>query len=653
MTHLENDETTTVTIGNDSGTGTIKDAGDAIPIVDIERPSPSHEGTGDSIVFTVSQTGLTDKDSTVTVKLDLPGGLGGAVAADILNQEIVFTDSNGAETIYTVAQAVAGIDITIPAGATSNPTFTITPTDDDIYEQSESLGMSITGAVNATVGTSSATGTILDEDATDGTPQEGDKPSVSITATKDTAIEGVDNTLEFSVTQSNQSDFDSTVDVKLNTTDSTINAADIASIVYTNAAGVEITLSTTAKIQDFLTNGASVKIPAGSTSAPVITITVVDDNVYEKSEDLVLDINNAVNATIGTDSATGTILDEDATDGTPQEGDKPTVSVGNATATEGDNLVHSVTINGVTQADVTYEFDLSGVTATDGDDYSSDPTDLVFSDGVTYDPVAGTITVPAGVTDFTVTYPTLNDTILENDETTTVTIDGVIGTGTILDNDIAPTLTVEDNSVIEATGANVSGSFNITDPQSVTALTVSGQDVTNATTTSVIITTSLGELVITGYNAVTGELTYEYTENGNVKDHDVPNREVFDQFAVELTNTIGDKINDTLDIEIIDTVPTANDDKNTISEETDIVSGNVLTSTGAATDDVADDLGADATTVTAVEFGSTTSTVDSTAPTLIQGNFGELTLDANGEYTYDVDNAAIQYLALGEFDRNL
>ncbi|WP_250162896.1 Calx-beta domain-containing protein [Psychrobacter sp. WY6] len=329
----------------------------------------------------------------------MPGGLGGAVAADILNQEIVFTDSNGAETIYTVAQAVAGIDITIPAGATSNPTFTITPTDDDIYEQSESLGMSITGAVNATVGTSSATGTILDEDATDGTPQEGDKPSVSITATKDTAIEGVDNTLEFSVTQSNQSDFDSTVDVKLNTTDSTINAADIASIVYTNAAGVEITLSTTAKIQDFLTNGASVKIPAGSTSAPVITITVVDDNVYEKSEDLVLDINNAVNATIGTDSATGTILDEsnDPTNpGANTEGDKPTVSVGNATATEGDNLVHSVTINGVTQADVTYDFALTPGSATEGlgNDYTNTP---VFSNGVINNG-DGTITVPAGVT---------------------------------------------------------------------------------------------------------------------------------------------------------------------------------------------------------------------------------------------------------------
>ena len=358
-----------------------------------------------------------------------------------------------------------------------------------------------------------------------------------------------------------------------------------------------------------------------------------------------MSISNPVNATVGTDSATGTILDEDngdPNDGSTTDGDKPTVVVGNATATEGDNLVHSVTIEGITQADVTYDFDLSGVTATDGDDYSSDPTDLVFSNGVTYDAVAGTITVPAGVTDFTVSYPTNNDTILENDETTTITIGNDSGTGTILDNDTAPTLTITDNSVTEATGTTVNGTFEVTDLQSVTSLTIKGQEVITAITTPVTIVGSAGTLVITGYDTVNESFTYEYTENGNAEDHSAG--AVFDQFDVVLTNTIGDTINDTLDIEIIDTAPTANDDKNTISEETDTVSGNVLTSTGAAANDVADDLGADATTVTAVEFGSNAST----APTLIQGNFGELTLNVNGEYTYDVDNAAIQYLALGE-----
>ncbi|MGE6351064.1 VCBS domain-containing protein, partial [Psychrobacter sp. NPDC078511] len=483
--------------------------------------------------------------------------------------------------------------------------------------------------------------------AQDGTPQEGDRPTVSITATKDTAIEGEDNTLEFSITQDNISTVDSTVDVKLNSGDSDIDAADISSIVYTDENGTEITLSTQAQIQDFLTNGASVKIAAGQTKAPVITITVADDDVYERSEDLVLDISNAQNATIGTDSATGSIVDEsdDPNDpGANTEGDKPTVSVGDAVATEGGNLVHQVTVNGeTTQADVTYDFNLAdGSTnpAIAGSDYTNAP---VFSNGVINNG-DGTITVPAGVTDFTVTYPSLTDNILENDETTTITIGNDSGTGTILDNDTAPTLTITDNSVIEATGTTVNGTFEVTDLQSVTSLTINGQEVITAITTPVTIVGSAGTLVITGYDTVNESFTYEYTENGNAENHSAG--AVFDQFDVILTNTIGDTINDILDIEIIDTAPTANDDKNTISEEIDTVSGNVLTSTGAATDDVADDLGADnaitATTVTAVD-GNTGAIGSGT-----QGQYGELTLNANGEYVYDVDNAAIQYLALGE-----
>ncbi|MGP9493657.1 hypothetical protein, partial [Psychrobacter sp. AOP7-B1-24] len=89
-----------------------------------------------------------------------------------------------------------------------------------------------------------------------------------------------------------------------------------------------------------------------------------------------MSISSPVNATIGTASDSATILDEDATDGTVNQGDKPSVTVSDATATEGDTLVHSVTINGVTEADVTYDFDLAGNSATDTDDYSSDPADL-------------------------------------------------------------------------------------------------------------------------------------------------------------------------------------------------------------------------------------------------------------------------------------
>ena len=120
-------------------------------------------------------------------------------------------------------------------------------------------------------------------------------------------------------------------------------------------------------------------------------------------------------------SGTGTINDPAA----------PTVSsVSSDSATEGDNLEHLVTLSGATSNPTTYSFTLADGTATAGDDYSNTPT---FSNGVTYDSGTGQITVPAGVSSFTVTYPTLPDAVSDNGETTTVTVGGVSGTGTIND----------------------------------------------------------------------------------------------------------------------------------------------------------------------------------------------------------------------------
>ncbi|MFP3334559.1 hypothetical protein SB761_28100, partial [Pseudomonas sp. SIMBA_064] len=85
----------------------------------------------------------------------------------------------------------------------------------------------------------------------------------------------MDNTLIFSVTQTNLSNLDTTVNVSLGG-NNTVEAADIASISYTNADGVVVTLDKLSEIQAFLADGATVNIPAGSLSAPAITVTVID-----------------------------------------------------------------------------------------------------------------------------------------------------------------------------------------------------------------------------------------------------------------------------------------------------------------------------------------------------------------------------------------
>ncbi|MGL5523208.1 MAG: type I secretion C-terminal target domain-containing protein, partial [Aeromonas veronii] len=69
-----------------------------------------------------------------------------------------------------------------------------------------------------------------------------------------------------------------------------------------------------------------------------------------------------------------------------------------------------------------------------GKDYGS----AVFSHGVTYNAATGQISVPAGVTSFTVSFPTIDDTIDEANETMTLTVGGKTATGTIVDNDDVP-----------------------------------------------------------------------------------------------------------------------------------------------------------------------------------------------------------------------
>ncbi|MFU1566796.1 type I secretion C-terminal target domain-containing protein [Aeromonas veronii] len=104
--------------------------------------------------------------------------------------------------------------------------------------------------------------------------------------------------------------------------------------------------------------------------------------------------------------------------------------------TEGGSLEHTVTLSDATQEATQYDFAIrgNGINPASNLDWGT----AQFSNGVTYNSAIGKITVPAGVSGFTVTIPTVNDRLVEANETLSVTIGGQSGTGTILDNDRAP-----------------------------------------------------------------------------------------------------------------------------------------------------------------------------------------------------------------------
>ena len=130
----------------------------------------------------------------------------------------------------------------------------------------------------------------------------------------------------------------------------------------------------------------------------------------------------------------------------------PTVTtVSSNSATEGSSIVHTVTLSAaVTGSAASYAITLAGGTATGGGtDYTSTLSNGMFSDSVTVS--GGNISVPVGVSTFTVTVSTAGDTIDEANETYTLTIGGTAGTGTINDDDVQPTVTISDATEVAGT----------------------------------------------------------------------------------------------------------------------------------------------------------------------------------------------------------
>ena len=201
------------------------------------------------------------------------------------------------------------------------------------------------------------------------------------------------------------------------------------------------------------------------------------------------------------------------------------------------------------------------------------------------------------------------------------------GKGNVIDT-TAPIVNAPGHSVEEASSAAIKGFIQVSDKSPVTAITVAGKDVTSATAAHpVMIHTIRGTLIVTGYDAASGKVTYRYVEGGKAADHSTGDNSVKDSFVVMVRDAAGNTAMDSLDIRITDTAPVAVHDTNSIKDTGMSVSGDVLSN---------DVLGAD--TPVAVTVGNT------------NGQYGSLTLNANGQYTYTVNpnNAAVKALNGGE-----
>ena len=385
----EDDETFTLTLSNASGatlgtasaTGTIKNRA-ITPTVSIAGGSGT-EGDDDAIAFTVTL----DQAAAAAVTVDYATADGSATAGDD----------------YTATSGT----LTFAAGDTEK-TVSVAIGDDEVNEDDETFTVTLSNATGATLGTSSATGTIKNRAVT---------PTLSISG--GSATEGDDGTIAFTVT------LDRAV-------------ADTVTVDYATAHG-------TADGDDYTATSGTLSFAAGDTEKTV-SVAIGDDEVNEDDETFTVTLSNASGATLGTASATGTIENRNVT---------PTVSISGGSGKEGDDdaIAFAVTLDRTAAGTVTVDYATADGTA-DGDDYTAS---------------SGTLSFAAGETSKSISVAIGDDEVNEDDETFTVTLSNPSGaalgtssaTGTIKNREVAP-LTASFSDVPAAHDGSTPFTFKLT-----------------------------------------------------------------------------------------------------------------------------------------------------------------------------------------------
>lgn len=337
--------------------------------------------------------------------------------------------------------------LTFPAGSVASQTIGVPVTADNLFEGDETFSVTLTNPTNgAILGTSTATATIVNDD---------NQPSVSI-ADAAPVTEGNTGTrnANFTVTLNALSGQDVTFTYNTIVVDS-VNAGD----------GINGDADFTPQ-----TNQVGV-IQAGQLTTN-IAIPIIGDTIDEAPGQFLVEISNVVGADTGNAQGVGTILDDDG----------PSVSVSDATASEGDGqIVFRIQLSAPSPEPITVAFTTGSNSAQVGLDYGtqgSTGTTNEIRGTRTFDPFSGDpstgtapfIDVPINLIDDNISEPTeiFNFTLTQvTSNNATLTGPGARrqAIGTILDNDGAPNLTVtavNPQGTVEGNAGNTPAVFTVT-----------------------------------------------------------------------------------------------------------------------------------------------------------------------------------------------
>jgi|GEM_PF-1199688 len=409
---------TGVTLGTATGTGTITNDDTANITISGGSVAEGNSGTS-NLPFTINLSNPVDTDIIV----------------------VFSTNATGTATPGTDFVAQSNVAITIPAGQTT-VTKNVVVNGDTSAEADETvgavLGIQNNGGRNASVTTSSATGTILNDDT-----------EISVSVSPSVVFEDGISNLVYTFTRAG---------------------------VTTGALTVNFSVAGTADSADFTHSGdttfgataGTVTFAPGATTATV-TIDPTADSTVELDENLTLAVTagTGYNLAASNTSATGTILNDDAT---------VTVSVSPASVAEDGPgvLTYTFTRVGYTGNSLPVNVNLSGTAGLTGDYSATGFTSFNTSTG------AAVVTFSGESSTAIVTISPTDDTTGEPDETVVFTLGAgsgyglgaqTVATGTIINDDTAVSVSLAPASVNENSATGHVYTFTRTGDTS-TALTV-------------------------------------------------------------------------------------------------------------------------------------------------------------------------------------
>ncbi len=425
---FEGNETLNLTLSSPTGGATLGTQTTAtLTIVDNDLPTVSlavspasvtEDGTS-NLVYTFTRTGNTANPLTVSFNV---GGTATFNNDYAQNGAASFNNTSGTITF------AAGLD---------TATLTIDPTADSIFEQDETVSLTLVSSANYNRGTTNTvTSTIINDDVNAGV-------------------------LSFSNSQFSVNEDGTVVNaVTINRTGNTTGAVSVT---------INLTNGTATAPSDYNNTPITVNFANGETSK-TITIPIVNDSQLEADETVNLTLSNPTGgATLGTQTtAVLTIINDDL----PQRG---IINLNSSNYTVNENGTANITLTRTNGSDgeVSVILTPSNGSAIAGEDYTNTPITVTFANGETSK---------------TVTIPLINDSIYEPTETVNLTLSNPTG-GATLGTQQTATLTIIDNDAVSGVIQFSNGTYSVNENGTpVTAVTLTRS---NGTDGAVSVTVNL------------------------------------------------------------------------------------------------------------------------------------------------------------------